>query len=266
MSPTKTAQQNIQNLFFDKGAPLHNEYHKLFASLFDGAEVYKTLLENIAQKREGKALTALADSPGITSGGNLSEHLQPLCDAGFIEKYIPWKKERGAYYKVIDEFCLFYIYWVKNEQTKKFASDHWVVMSQTPRYHAWSGYACEAVCAKHTLKIIQGLGISSASTITSWKYTLKTTQERGAQIDLVIVRGDDAITLCEIKYTDKPFVIDKSYAAILQNKINSFQKHTQTTKQLFLSMIAAHGIKPTIYSEELVSSVVTLTDLFRSYG
>lgn len=34
-------------------------------------------------------------------------------------------------------------------------------------------------------------------------------------------------------------------------------------KQIFISMISANGIKPTMYSEELISNVVTLDDLFR---
>ena len=41
----------------------------------------------------------------------------------------------------------------------------------------------------------------------------------GAQVDLLIDRNDDAITICEIKYTDEPFVINKTYALQLQNKL-----------------------------------------------
>jgi len=265
VSPGLTAQQNIQRLFFDTNALLKDEYYKLFESLFKGADVYKRLIEKIATKREGISLAKLSDDE-MTSGGQLSERLQKLCDAGFIEKYIPWKKERGAYYKVIDEFCLFYSYWIKDSDIPKFLPDYWIIESQTPKYHAWSGYAFEAVCSKHTLEIVRGLGITSASALTSWRYHPQNNKSRGTQIDLIILRGDDAITLCEINYTDKPFAIDKSYAAILNNKINVFRKQTQTTKHLFHSMISASGIKPTMYSEEMVSGVVTLEDLFKTYG
>ena len=259
-----TAQQNIQQLFFEKSAPLKNEYYKLFESLFDDADNYKELIEEIAKKREGVSLAQLSDKK--TPGGLLSERLQKLCDAGFLEKYIPWKKKRGAYFKVIDEFCLFYNYWIKNSSSQKFLPDHWLEVNKTPKYRTWSGYAFEAVCSKHILEIVRALKITSGSAISSWRYHPKNNESRGAQIDLIILRGDNAITLCEIKYTEKPFAIDKSYAAILTNKIKIFRKQTKTDKQLFLSIISANGLKPTIYSDELVSGVATLEDLFKTYG
>lgn len=69
-------------------------------------------------------------------------------------------------------------------------------------------------------------------------------------------------SLCEIKYTDAPFAIDKQYAKQLQQKIDVFKKVTGTNKQIFLVMISAAGLKLTMYSEEMVSGVVTLDDLF----
>ena len=76
-------------------------------------------------------------------------------------------------------------------------------------------------------------------------------------------RPDDAITICEIKNTDKPFTIDKEYAKRLEIKLKVFQIQTQTKKQIFLAFISASGIKKTLYSEELLSHVVTLDDLFK---
>ena len=75
-------------------------------------------------------------------------------------------------------------------------------------------------------------------------------------------RKDDAITLCEIKYSKEPFVIDKQYAATLLNKKEVYKKRTGTQKQIFIAMISANGIKPSMYSEEIVSGIVTKDDLF----
>lgn len=86
--------------------------------------------------------------------------------------------------------------------------------------------------------------------------------EQGAQIDLLFDRSDDSITICEIKYTDKPFAIDKPYFSILKNKIESYKIQTQTLKQIFLAMITTSGIKKNIYSEELETQVVKLNQLF----
>ena len=255
-----SAEQNIQQLIFDNDAPLQDEYAKLFDSLFDKADTYKSLVTRIAQKREGVSRAELSATDG---GGRLSQRLQDLSSTGFIEEYIPWGQTKGEYYKVTDEFCLFHVHWVAPHKGKKFAQNYWVNQSQRPTYYAWAGYAFEAVCMKHVENIINALGIRANSTIGSWRsIPKKGSAENGAQIDLVIERTDNAITLCEIKYTDKPYAIDKHYAEKLKHTMAIFGQKTKTTKQLFLAIISANGLKKTIYSEGLVSGIVTLNDLF----
>lgn len=95
-----------------------------------------------------------------------------------------------------------------------------------------------------------------------WRYTpRKDGTEKGAQIDLLFDRYD-AISICEIKYTDKAFIVDKNYADILQKKIEIFKKISRTNKQIFLVFISANGLKATQYSKELVSNVITWEKLF----
>lgn len=42
-----------------------------------------------------------------------------------------------------------------------------------------------------------------------------------------------------------------------------YKKQTKTTKQIFIAMITASGIKPTMYSEELIAHQVVLADFFQ---
>ena len=67
----------------------------------------------------------------------------------------------------------------------------------------------------------------------------------------------------EIKYTEKPYILDKASADNLLNKAEVFKARTQCSKQIFFAMISANGIKKTIYSEEMISRVVVLNDLFK---
>ena len=98
----------------------------------------------------------------------------------------------------------------------------------------------------------------------TWRYVSKKSSEtEGAQIDLLFDRDDDAITICEIKYTGKPFLIDKEYAEKLRRKVEIFRNVTGTKKQIFISMISANGVKKNKHSEELLSGIVTLDDLFK---
>jgi hypothetical protein len=56
-------------------------------------------------------------------------------------------------------------------------------------------------------QIIQALHIQTAESIESWRHISSNKEDKGAQIDLLFDRSDDAITLCEIKYTTDPFLV-----------------------------------------------------------
>jgi hypothetical protein len=260
-----TAQQNIQNLFFEETAPLKDEFNKLFDSLFEHADTYKELIELIAQKRQGIERAELQKEAKLSAGGGtLSQRLNDLIQAGFIKEYKPWGKHRGEFLMVIDEFCFFYLDWVAEYYKGEPLRDFWLHATQQPSYYAWAGYAFETVCMKHIDEVLSALNIHTAMKYGPWRYMPQSKEEDGAQIDLAIDRRDDAVTLCEIKYTTEPFVIDKPYAKVLSQKIEVFRENSGTKKQLFLAMISAHGIKQTMYSEEMLTGVATLEDLFRS--
>jgi len=42
-----------------------------------------------------------------------------------------------------------------------------------------------------------------------------------------------------------------------------FEQQTGTKKQIFFAMISAYGIKETLYSEDLLTGIVTLKDLYK---
>jgi AAA+ ATPase superfamily predicted ATPase len=264
IDPGLTAEQNIQQIMFDKNSPLSDEFNKLFDSLFENSNAYIELVKLIAKKKEGVGRSELKSTAKLsTGGGRLSKRLQDLCETGFIEEYIPWGRNVGEYFKLIDEFCLFYLHWAVSQKSKKFTQYHWIDQSQRPSYYAWSGYAFEAVCLKHIDSIIHALKIRAAS-VGSWRFIPRKKAENGAQIDLVIDRNDNAITLCEIKYTANPFVIDKQSNEKLKHKIAIFKKKVKINKQIFLAIISANGLEKNIYAEEIVDGIVILEDLFRN--
>jgi AAA+ ATPase superfamily predicted ATPase len=262
-----SAQQNINELCFNKKGFLREEFPTLIKSLFNESDTYLELLRNIAKHCYGIDKNELAKKSKMSLGGRLTSRLSDLEEAGFITSFIPYgHKDRGIYYKVIDEYTLFYFYWIESNirgVAKNFKGKLWQTIANSPAYKSWAGYAFEAICYKHITQIIKALGIDSIRAIGSWRYAPYKKETSGAQIDLLFDRGDEAITICEIKYTNKPFIIDKEYASKLMNKVKIFKEKTGTKKQIFLAMISANGIKPTMYSEELISSVATLDDLFR---
>ena len=139
----------------------------------------------------------------------------------------------------------------------------WKTVRQTPQWFSWSGYAFETICYKHLNQIRRSLNLSSTAIPNSWRNVpIKNNNEQGAQIDLLFDRDDNSITICEIKYTDKPFIITKEYDQKLNKKIEVFKKITGTQKQFFEAIISANGIKENQYSKRC-DNVVILDDLFK---
>jgi hypothetical protein len=168
-----------------------------------------------------------------------------------------------------DEYSLFYLRWIEPHLktiAKKDANEgFWLSLSNRPSWKAWAGYAFESICYKHIAQIRKALKIDTGATSGTWRFVLQAkSQEEGSQIDLLFDRLDGSITLCEIKHSDNPFAIDKSYGQEILKKMEVFKKHTKTKKQLFFSMITKMGLKPTMYSEELISKETTLDDLFKN--
>ncbi len=265
VEPGLTAQQNIQNILFNSQAPLRDEFNKLFHSLFAHAEAHIELVELIAMKKSGMTRAEIEKLSKLTpGGGRLTSRLRDLTAAGFIQECIPWGQVRGEYYKLIDEFCLFYLHWIAPHKGKRFTQQHWINQSDKPAYSAWSGYAFEGVCLKHVDQIVDALNIQVNGPLSSWRFIPRKQKDQGAQIDLLVERNDHAVTLFEIKYTDSPFRIDKQYAETLRKKVKVFKERTKTERQIFITLISANGLKESIYSEDLLSGVITLKDLMKA--
>lgn len=260
-----SAIQNINQLCFQKKGTLLDEFKNLFSSLFEHSHTHEEIIKIIASKREGISRCEI-ETITQSKGGRLSVHLKELEEAGFIMAFIPWGRERGTYYRIIDEYTLFYLNWIspdiKSRISKEITTQYWNSISQSQSWKSWAGHAFEAVCYKHVSNIRKALNIADGATATTWRHIAKKTDEEGAQIDLLFDRPDGIVTICEIKYRKEPYIIDKTYAKELKRKEEIYRKITKTDKQIFISMITSCKLKKNMYSEELIKSEVKLDDLF----
>jgi len=263
----KSVSQVIDTVCFSATAPLRDEFDRLFTSLFDHAAVHEALIRAIAGKREGITRQELVAKTGMSSGGSLKRRLDELEASSFIERYVPYGKiKKDHYTKVIDEYSLFYLYWIEPMRSKRSfrgIRNYWASCSRSASYQTWRGYAFEAVCAKHVDTIVRALDLEAvASTASGWRVVGGPGRKRGAQIDLVIDRTDDATTLCEVKFSSAPYRMDRSTARELAERMEVFEQATGTRKQLFWALVTPHGLRPGMWAEETVAKVVTLEDLF----
>jgi len=81
---------------------------------------------------------------------------------------------------------------------------------------------------------------------------------------LIKDRADNVINICEVKFYNSPYKINKTYADNLADKLNTFTDVSKTKKSTFLTMITTFGLKENMHSTRLVQNEVVLKDLFLS--
>lgn len=267
-----SATQNIDRICFKKNGLLFDEFNMLFHSLYEQPEVYLNIIRTIAKKPKGISRQELVEMTKIVDGGYLTSRLRSLEEAGFIKTFLPLSHTRkGIHYRVIDEYVLFYLTWI--EPVRKVTrgamvsisdSHYWELVNGKPLWLAWTGQAFEAVCFKHISAIGNRLNVEYTPTVYGdWQYCpRKGSKECGAQIDLIFDREDGCTTLCEIKYSDKPYTITKEYAEQLRKKEKIYKEKTRSKKQMFWVLIAANGAIENKYLKDTIHHVITLEDLF----
>jgi hypothetical protein len=249
---------NVDNIVFGEGAPLKEEFNELYASLFKHSELYTEVVAALSRKMRGMTRDELIEATGHKNGGTLTKILEDLELSGFIRKYHAFpNKVNGALYQLVDSFSLFHFAFI--QKARPTDDRYWTNMRDTPRLNAWRGYAFELVCLRHIEQIRRGLGIDGVLiSISSWR---SRHSETGAQIDLVIERGDNVINLCEMKFSRHEYSIDKGDEKNLRNKLAVFAQESKTRKTLHLTMVTTYGLKQNAHSG-IVNSQITMDALF----
>jgi hypothetical protein len=253
--------QNIDRLFFEKASPLRGEFNALYASLFRNPQPYVDIITALGTKKAGMTRSEIINATGLNIGGKLTTMLEELEECNFIRSYNSiGKAKKETIYQLIDNFTLFYFKFMADGTINE--KDFWSRTITKPAYNAWSGLAFERVCFQHIDQIKRALGISGIiSNVYSWVYIPKETEEKGAQIDMLIDRDDNIINVCEMKFSQSEYTIDKDYELQLRNKLGAFRDATGTHDALHVTMITTYGVKQNSHSS-IVQSQVMLDDLF----
>jgi hypothetical protein len=253
--------QNIDALFFGRNPKLGNEFMELYSSLFKRPEPYLDIITALAKKKIGMTREEIIGIADFTTNGQLTKYLEDLENCGFIRKYPSiGSKTKNALYQLTDNFTLFYFKFM--EGRKNTDANYWSKIQMAPVFYSWSGLAFERVCLSHSEQIKKALGINGViSTEYSWRTTANDVHP-GAQIDLLIDRSDKVINLCEIKYSDGPYTIDKKYMEKLQSKVALFRQLTKTRKGIALTMITSSGLVKNSYSLNSIHSQIKADNLF----
>jgi uncharacterized protein len=256
--PGESVAQTLDRLCFTKDGFLRTEFDNVFASLFDQHDNHEAIIKTLATVRKGLTRNEILTKSRVKSGGTLTKTLLELEESGFIEKYLPYKGTKDSLFRLTDEYSMFYIKYIEN--TKPSTSGIWMKLYGQQSYKIWSGFSFETICIKHVEQIKAGLKISGINSVNgSW---IEKNSQNAAQIDLLIDRDDNVINICEMKFHNTEFAIDKNYAKEIAKKVNAFCSGTKTKKSTFITFITSYGLIINQYSKQYVQSELTIDHLF----
>ncbi len=247
--------QNVDSLIFDEYGDLHYEFKNLFDSLFKNPGKHNLIIDALSNTKDGMTRVELSKITAIGDGEPLTKALSELVECGFIRKYRSYTTQKhGCLFQIVDPFILFCLKILREGDIKS-----WQNYIGTPGFYAWRGNAFEILCLNHVNEIKKSLGISG---VESNEYAWRSkTSKPAAQIDLLIDRKDGIINICEMKYSDKEFVIDADVEADLVHKREVFREEVNPDKALHLTLVSVSGVKDNKY-KGVVSSVITAGDFF----
>lgn len=250
---------NIDNIIFGSNPRLKDEFNRLFNAIFGNPEDCKKIIRLLATRHSGFTREEIAKATGLPLGGGLTDTLKALAESDFILRYTPYgQSDNVDRYKLIDNFCLFWLKYVEpNNADASFMTDS--ITSDVMR--SWRGVAFEEVSWHHITQIKRALEIGGVkSSLSAWSVRGDDKQD-GVQIDLLIMRADNVVNLCEMKFSGGPYTITKEEENKLRNRIEAL-KQTLTAKQtVHLTMITTYGVAYGKHSG-VVQKQVVMDDLF----
>ena len=253
----KSLNQNIDDIFFKKNAQLNLEFDRLFDSCFENSEFTKKVVVLLNDKKIGYTRKEIVEKLHISDGGNLSKVLNALISSDFVKKYVLFgTNSKIPHYKLIDPFCIFYL---KFKYEKNNDENYWSESNTNQSIAVWKGLAFENVCFSHVSQIKKSLNIGGVLTKeSSWIFA---NESNHGQIDMVLMRNDNVINLCEIKFYQDDFTVDLSYYKKLNSRIDAIRAFVPKKMCAFNTLITTYGLKDNEYSNAF-QNVVVLDDLF----
>lgn len=253
--------QNIDRLFFASDGKLKDEFHRLYGSLFKNPEAYLKVIDLLANNHQGLTRKELAQK--MKTNGRLTEVLDDLLQCGFISRMGVRAQKGGikatdGIYHLTDFYTRFYYDFCRGKTSDE---QYWTHKFTTPKVNTWLGLAYERLCMAHIPQIKIALGISGLHTeYYSWR---SKEHQPAAQIDLIVERSDNMVNLCEIKYSNGQYVLNKAEYEKIQNRQMAFIDETKCKQGIFLTLVTTSLPKQNEYSS-MINSVVVLDDLFRN--
>lgn len=262
VDPKRSVRANLCDLCFSPEGYLVQEFDRIFASHFGSNQHYRRLVMALA-KRPNASRQELQKACRVDSGGRITECLENLEAAGFIEKYSPVDRpdaQRTIRFRVSDPYVRFYFRFIHPSRRKIQQPQGSLDFAQfvpDAKYRVWAGLAFEHLCRQHSRRIAERLGFGAVN-FEAGSWFSKSADGAGAQIDLLFLRADRVATVCEIRF--QAAKIGKGIVREIDQKVQTLRVPRGYTVERVL--ISASPITADLEREGYFNRVLYLDDLF----
>jgi uncharacterized protein len=254
----ESAAQCIERLCFQEDGLLKNEFENLYTAIFHKPEAHLRIVKALAQHPYGLGRTELLKQAKITNSGGASSILEELIATGYVEYMLPFgQKVNNGKYILADFYSRFYLNFISNRKI-----DNWMSHINSTAYNVWGGFAFEWLCHLHKKEIIKALGLSGVQTKTSFLTIKDETGKMTAKIDMLIDRADNVLNLCEIKFSNDIYKLNKTEAEAIRKKVSELQAQLKRRKSIFPTMITTFGCEKNMHYLGLITNQLDMSCMF----
>lgn len=231
IDPKLDLKTNVANLFSRNGR-LFNEYKNLCLGLFSEKRDHKKILEILALNKN-KAYS-IKELEILLNKNKLYEDIKELEDCYLIKSNFNFKNnQKEVVYSISDPFVYFYLNYLSKNNFKINDSN----------FNICCGYLFELFCFNNIDLICEKLGIGGLKeNIKSFYF-----RNEKSQIDLLLRRPDNIITLVECKFYNKEFIINDNFIKEINNKknelLNSSEFKNFKNFNIQVVVITLNGVK-----------------------
>lgn len=254
-----TAEQNLCNLCFQSEGLLFNEFQQIFHDLFRSrGPYYQSLVKTLGARH--MAFSEIATTRGRAMGGDLTEDLGKLVEAGFLARDYSWSftsghKSQISRYRIRDNYTRFYVKYIDPIRDQIESTP---LQSMPAGWSSMMGVQFENLVVNNRALLHQILQIPPHDIVNSGPY-LQTQQTRrpGCQIDYLVQTRYKTLFLCEIRFQQAPIGTD--ITGDVQKKIDALK----LTKGFSVRPVLIHvnGVRESVADSGFFARIIDFSEL-----
>jgi len=263
IKPHMPAEANIQELCFQEGGVLFEEFDDMFSDLFSSrGPTYKKIVSLLVNG--SKELLEIAKGCKVEATAHLSECLHDLEQLGLIRRDFRWnikskKRSRLSHYRLCDNYLRFYLKYifpnVENIKSKKIPLLTWGTL---PLWETMMGLQFENLILSSRHLIWKNLPFSPHDIVCDNPFfQKKNTRSKGCQIDYLIQTRYNNLFVCEVRFSKNRIDVD----IIDEMKEKIARINLPRGFSCFPVLIHVNGVTDSVIESEYFSQIIDFSTL-----